>query len=225
MTLFNGIFYHLPEPLAALRAAADLTGDVMIVNTGSRIDLPDGLLAAFEESRTRAISGVYGLAWFPTGPQVLTQMLRYVGFPETRSVWWEALERQAPGHARLEVVAARSPAALAAFDAAVAAAGPPLDTALRTRVPPGARVLVAGEGAIPQAEHREFVRFTAGGVEALEDARRAGATHLAIPASAAEWFAGQPELRRHVRSGYPLVAEQPGEFALHTLVARRAASA
>ena len=96
VTLFNGIFYHLPEPLAALRVAADLTGDVMIVNTGSRIDLPDGLLAAFEESRTRAISGVYGLAWFPTGPQVLTQMLRYVGFPEVRSVWWEALERQAP---------------------------------------------------------------------------------------------------------------------------------
>jgi tRNA (mo5U34)-methyltransferase len=225
VTLFNGIFYHLPEPLAALRVAADLTGDVMIVNTGSRTDLPDGLLAAFEESRTRAISGVYGLAWFPTGPQVLTQMLRYVGFPETRSVWWEALERQAPGHARLEVVAARSPAALAAFDAAVAAAGPPLETALRTRVPPGARVLIAGEGPIPQAEHREFVRFTAGGVEALEDARRAGATHLAIPASAEEWLAGQGELRRHVRSSYPLVAEQPGEFALHTLVARRVASA
>jgi hypothetical protein len=65
--------------------AADLTGNVMIVNTGSRIDLPDGLLAAFEESR---------------------------------SVWWEVLERQ-------------------------------------------------------------------------------------------------PVLRRHVRSGYPLVAEQPGKFALH----------
>ena len=125
VTLFNGIFYHLPEPLAALRVAADLTGDVMIVNTGSRTDLPDGLLAAFEESRTRAISGVYGLAWFPTGPQVLTQMLRYVGFPEVRSVWWEALERQLPGHARLEVVAARSPAALAAFDAAVALPGRP----------------------------------------------------------------------------------------------------
>ena len=152
-------------------------------------------------------------------------MLRYVGFPEVRSVWWEALERQPPGHARLEVVAARSPAALAAFDAAVAAAGPPLETALRTRVPPGARVLVAGEGPLPQAEHREFVPFTAGGVEDLEDARRAGATHLAIPAAAAEWFEGQPELRRHVRSGYPLVAEQPGEFALHSLVARRAASA
>ena len=42
---------------------------------------------------------------------------------------------------------------------------------------------------------------------------------------AAEWLAGHPELRRHVRSGYPLVAEQPGEFALPTLVARRAAAA
>ena len=118
-------------------------------------------------------------------------------------MWWEALERQPPGHARLEVVAARSPAALAAFDAAVAAAGPPLETALRTRVPPGARVLVAGEGPLPQAEHREVVPFTAGGVEDLEEARRDGATHLAIPAAAAEWFEGQPELRRHVRSGYP----------------------
>ena len=229
VTLFNGIFYHLPEPLAALRVAADLTGDVMIVNTGSRIDLPDGLLAAFEESRTRAISGVYGLAWFPTGPEVLTRMLQYVGFPEVRSVWWEVLDRQPPGHARLEVVAARSAEALAEFDAAVASAAPPLETALVTRVPPRAQVLVAGGGPLPKAEHREVIPFppaeAADPVAHLEDARRAGATHLAIPAAVAEWFEGQPELRRHVRSAYPVVAEQQGEFVLHSLVARRPASA
>ena len=233
VTLFNGILYHLPEPLAALRVAADLTREVMIVNTGSRIDLPDGLLAAFEESRTRAISGVYGLAWFPTGPEVVTRMLEYVGFPEVRSVWWEVLDRQPPGHARLELVAARSPEALAAFDAAVAAAAPPLQTALTTRVPPGARVLVAdptGGGPLPTAAHREVVPFPAhahGGelVEHLEDQRRDGATHLAIPAAATEWFESQPGLRRHVRSGYHLVAEQPGEFLLHSLLARRAGAA
>jgi SAM-dependent methyltransferase len=233
VTLFNGIFYHLPEPLAALRVAADLTREVMIVNTGSRVDLPDGLLASFEESQTRAISGIYGLAWFPTGPQVLTRMLQYAGFPEVRSVWWEVLDRQPPGHARLELVAARSPAALAGFDAAVAAAAPALEIALVTRVPPGARVLVAdpaGTGRLPEAPHRDVVPFPAapGGedlVAELETERRAGATHLAIPAAAAEWFEGLPALRRHVRSGYGVVAEQPGEFVLHSLLARRAGAA
>jgi hypothetical protein len=107
----------------------------------------------------------------------------------------------------------------------VASAAPPLETALITRVPPGARVLVAGEGPLPEAEHREVVPLTAGGVEDLEDARRDGATHLAIPAAATEWFESRADLRRHVRSAYPIVAGQPGEFALHSLVARRAASA
>ena len=152
-------------------------------------------------------------------------MLRYVGFPETRSVWWEALERQPPGHARLEVVAARSPAALAAFDAAVAAAGPPLETALRTRVPPGARVLVAGEGAIPQAEHREVVRFTPAVSRTSRMPAAPAPPILRSPLRRQSGSRDRPELRRHVRSGYPLVAEQPGEFALHSLVARRAASA
>jgi hypothetical protein len=160
-------------------------------------------------------------------------MLEYVGFPEVRSVWWEALDRQPPGHARLELVAARSPEALAAFDATVAAAAPLLETALVTRVPPGARVLVAdpaGDGVLPAASHREIVRFPqpddtdAGRADLaahLEALRRDGATHLAIPAAAAEWFEGRPELRRYVRSGFRVVAEQAGEFALYSLLARR----
>ena len=95
-----------------------------------------------------------------------------------------------------------------------------------TRVPPGARVLVAlpAGGELPAAAHRELIPF-AGGVEELEEVVRAGATHLAIPAVAAEWFEGEKDLRRHVRTAYPLVAEQPGEFALHSLLARRASGA
>jgi tRNA (mo5U34)-methyltransferase len=232
VTLFTGIFYHLPEPLTALRIAADLTREVLIVNTGSRIDLPDGLLAVFEESRTRAISGVYGLSWFPTGPDVVARMLAHVGFPEVRSVWWETLERQPPGHARLELVAARSADALAAFDEAVAAAGPALETALRTRVPPGARVLVADPErtrSLPAAAHREVVPFPAEDagdlVAELEKRRREGATHLAIPAEAAQWFEAEAPLRRHVRATYGVVDERAGEFALHSLLARRTGAA
>jgi hypothetical protein len=232
VTLFNGIFYHLPEPLAGLRVAADLTRELLIVNTGSRIDLPDGLLAAFEESRTRAISGVYGLSWFPTGPDVVARMLAHVGFPEVRSLWWETLERQPPGHARLELVAARSPDALTALDAALAAAGPALETALRTRVPPGAQVLVADPeraGPLPVAAHREVVPFPAADdgdlVAELEARRLQGATHLAIPAAAAEWFEAAAPLRQHVRSTYGVVAERAGEFVLHSLLARRAGGA
>jgi len=82
------------------------------------------------------------------------------------------------------------PARLGGRDEVVAEGMGLLETALRTRVAPGARVLVAGEGPLPQAGHREVVPFTAGGVEDLEEARRAGATHLAIPTAAAEWFEG-----------------------------------
>jgi len=37
VTLFNGIFYHVPEPLAALRVAADLTGDVALEGANFQI--------------------------------------------------------------------------------------------------------------------------------------------------------------------------------------------
>jgi len=81
VTMFQGIFYHLPDPVAGLKLAADLTSELLILDTAARAGLPDGMLAIAEESKTRVMSGVHGLAWFPTGPEVLTRILSWLGFP------------------------------------------------------------------------------------------------------------------------------------------------
>ena len=44
VTLFNGILYHLPDPVGGLRIAADLTREVMVVNTQTAVGYPDGLM-------------------------------------------------------------------------------------------------------------------------------------------------------------------------------------
>ena len=87
-------------------------------------------------------------------------------------------------------------------------------------MPPGSRVLVAGEGPLPRAAHRDVTTFT-GDERELERARGDGATHLAVPAAGGAWFEDRPQLRRHVRSSYGVVFEHP-EFTLYSLLARRA---
>ena len=109
ITLFKGIFYHLPDPIRGLRIAADLSRELLILDTAYRNDQPDGMLVLAEESKTRVMSGVYGLNWFPTGPGVLTRVLRWMGFPESRITGWRP---EQPGRradvGRLTMVAART---------------------------------------------------------------------------------------------------------------------
>jgi hypothetical protein len=51
ITLFKGIFYHLPDPITGLKAAADLTRELLIVDTSTRPDMPAGTLTLGYESR------------------------------------------------------------------------------------------------------------------------------------------------------------------------------
>jgi tRNA (mo5U34)-methyltransferase len=110
VTLFQGILYHLPDPVRGLKIAADLTSELMIVNTGTKAGLPDGLLAVDRESREQVMSGVHGLNWYPTGPEVVSRMLGWVGFAETRLLWWR--EEIRPGRGRLEIAASKKPGLL-----------------------------------------------------------------------------------------------------------------
>jgi tRNA (mo5U34)-methyltransferase len=113
LTLFKGIFYHLPDPVAGLKLAADMTREVLIVNTAVRVDLPDGMLAVQQEWTEHPMSGVYGLNWVPTGRDVMAQILNWMGFPETRLTSWVA-NRTYEGKqlGRLEIVGAREPGRL-----------------------------------------------------------------------------------------------------------------
>jgi tRNA (mo5U34)-methyltransferase len=115
VTLFMGIFYHLPDPMTGLRIAADLTSELLVINTAIRPVRGVEALMVNPESQTRALSGVHGLAWLPTGDGVLRHILRWCGFPHTRVDW-----RMAYGgkhRARLQLLAAREEHTFAHFDA------------------------------------------------------------------------------------------------------------
>jgi tRNA (mo5U34)-methyltransferase len=103
VTLFSGIFYHLPDPVAGLRIAADLTREVLMVNTAA-LPGPGNALILNNESDTALMSGVHRLAWLPTGPTVVEAILGWCGFPHTRLVFDRPLTN---GRSRIFLVAAR----------------------------------------------------------------------------------------------------------------------
>ena len=120
VTFFRGILYHLPDPVAGLRIAADLTREILVVNTATWNAAPDGALVVSDEPDDRVLSGVYGLNWYPTGPEVLRRILAWAGFPEMRVHWWNRDTVQGRDLGRIEVIAARSAALLHPYDRSVA---------------------------------------------------------------------------------------------------------
>lgn len=122
VTLFKGIFYHLPDPITGLKLAADRTRELLILNTATKSDLPDGLMAVAREGTDRPMSGVYGLNWLPTGPKVLQEILDYLGFAATRLVHWTPNTRKDRG--RLQIIAARDESLFERYDSRQASAEP-----------------------------------------------------------------------------------------------------
>lgn len=111
LTIFNGIFYHLPDPITGLKIAADLTSEVLILETATFAHA-DGFLAVGNEGTTQLMSGVYGLRWRPTGPEVLRRILSWAGFAEIRLLWWRHEAARPTGVKRLAMVASKVPGLL-----------------------------------------------------------------------------------------------------------------
>jgi tRNA (mo5U34)-methyltransferase len=109
VTLFHGVFYHLPDPIEAVRIAAALTKELLVLDTATRAGLPDGLLAIGSENPQALLSGVHGMNWCPTGPEVLSRMLRWFGFRQTTVRLWEKETAHWPGHGRLVMLASKAP--------------------------------------------------------------------------------------------------------------------
>jgi tRNA (mo5U34)-methyltransferase len=170
LTLFNGIFYHLPDPIMGLKIAADLTDEVLIINTATKAAQPDGLLSAERESSTRLMSGTYGLAWLPTGPDVLRRILNWLGFPEVRCSVWRHAPRQRDDLDRLEVIAARAPGFFSAWDAATPQGTARVREIVESQIPPGSTVLVLGAPEdLGEIKSREVVPFAVADGEAPSD--------------------------------------------------------
>jgi tRNA (mo5U34)-methyltransferase len=110
IVFFHGLLYHLPNPITGLKIAGDLTKELIVVNTATVSGLPDGLLAVGQESQTQVLSGIYGLNWHPSGPEVIARMLAWIGFVEWKLLWWT--KEVQPGRGRLELVASKTPGLL-----------------------------------------------------------------------------------------------------------------
>lgn len=106
LCLFKGIFYHLPDPVAGLQMVAKRTTDTIIVDTAAARDKEDGYLELYYEGVENTKSGVYGLAWRPTGPEVIMSILNWMGFPYTKVIYWKKQK------CRLCVVGTRDPSRL-----------------------------------------------------------------------------------------------------------------
>lgn len=106
MTFFSGLFYHLPDPVTGLKLAADLTTDILILNTAMMSDPenPRGLTMA-KESRTKVMSGVHELAWFPNGKETLRDILLWLDFKDLKVTMHKEPAEILRG--RIEVIAGR----------------------------------------------------------------------------------------------------------------------
>jgi SAM-dependent methyltransferase len=113
VTIFSGLFYHLPDPVRGLKIAADLTTELMLLDTNTVSGHPDGFLLVGDEDREIVMSGVHGLCWLPTGPEVLARILRWAGFVELRLYKWNRESKPGTGLGRIGMLASKIPGQLA----------------------------------------------------------------------------------------------------------------
>jgi SAM-dependent methyltransferase len=230
VTFFHGILYHLPAPVAGLKVAADLTREALVVGSTTQSGYEDGLLVVNDESKTFLRSGVYGLSWFPTGPEVIQRSLAWMGFPEARVDRWRRRRGQrAVNRDEVRMVAAREAGTLRAYDEQIsrrAAAEPAFAAAQEARE--GSIVAVATDGNeallelgprrawhFPQGRNAEWPdRYPdddAGIIAMLQRLQREGAEYLLVPPGT-PLLSRYPGLGRHLEESATLISDTGGSF-------------
>ena len=86
VTLFKGVLYHLPDPIAAIKKLCTVTNEVMIIDTAGSVNAPENCLELYFEKPGALMNGVDNLAWLPGGPKVVGDMCHWMGFKEYRVI-------------------------------------------------------------------------------------------------------------------------------------------
>jgi tRNA (mo5U34)-methyltransferase len=203
VTWFNGIFYHLPDPVAGLKLAADITDELLILNTAVMSGHPDGGLVVAHENPDRLLAGMDDLNWFPTGPAVLARILRWLGFAEVRCSVWRTPPNQKPGLDRIEMVAAREEGYLADFDAAAGEGEDRFRHVIATSVPPRS---IPSREMVAMPLPNEAAGADERAIAEVERLREAGAGYLAVSAEGLAWIEAHPRFAAWIRSHEAIAA-------------------
>jgi tRNA (mo5U34)-methyltransferase len=114
LSLFNGIFYHLADPVAQLAKVAEKTSELLVINTAyapQHSAGPPALIFKMEDASIETgLSGMDGLSWLPSGEYVLYRILKHMGFPYAKLMF------KSPKTNRLAVIAAREEGLLTIAD-------------------------------------------------------------------------------------------------------------
>jgi hypothetical protein len=119
ITLFKGLLHLLPDPVAGLSIAAERTREVLILNTPVSDYLVDepgrgALFLNFEQTES-PLGGVRQINWLPSGPKVLFELLRWLGFEhiklhfQLQSAAGKQPSAPSAVQGRVEIIAARLP--------------------------------------------------------------------------------------------------------------------
>ncbi len=231
--VFAGIFYHLPDPIRGLQIVADLTKEVLFFSSVCRADRPDDLLVAGEESTTLPLSGVHQLAFLPTGPKVLTRILRWLGFPAVRCLNWWTPPNGSPYPDSIQLVAAREESLLEGLESKRPDGRAGMLMHIRETVRPRGTILIVRTEHdepldVPDREVRDFPERDPWNLELPEpDARTliaqldrfwaAGAEYLVVPSDAFPWLDDNPEFKSFLDFRYTAPVRDPASCILYDL--------
>lgn len=102
VTIFKGIFYHLPDPITGLKIAANLTREIIYIDTAILPNNECGLTLRRESDELMA--GSYNLNWLPNGPNVIYNILEWLGFVEMKLHY---INKSQKPRARMGIIASK----------------------------------------------------------------------------------------------------------------------